>query len=199
MLYTCIMLCVRASVFMLRAHASISCVHARVNSKHTHPTFFAPWLFTHTISRIPSGLNSDTQKMWHNEPLTAGGIAVTPPEVCKKLDIRHVTLLGTWAMSKVDEDKMHKHFRGNILHRHSHNEFYTVHDWNIVQEYLQEYTQIEIPPFHPPMKIPKPNYHKKRDVCCGGTALFCVACQRPIKKEWKRHLGTKMHTWNTRK
>ena len=122
-----------------------------------------------------------------------------PPEVCKKLDIRHVTLLGTWAMSKDDEDKMHKHFRGNILHRHSHNEFYTVHDWNIVQEYLQEYTQIEIPPFHPPMKIPKPNYHKKRDVCCGGTALFCVACQRPIKKEWKRHLGTKMHTRNTRK
>ena len=120
-----------------------------------------------------------------------------PQECCYKLDIRHVTLLGVWEMTKQDEQKLHAHFHGEKLQRHSHNEFYTVYDWRIINAYLAQYPSKETDAIHPPMEIPKPQFYKKRDPCCGGTALFCAACQRPIKKEWKRHLGTAMHIRNT--
>ena len=35
-----------------------------------------------------------------------------PPELCQKLDIRHVELIGVWQMSKEEEMAMHRHFHG---------------------------------------------------------------------------------------
>ena len=81
-----------------------------------------------------------------------------PPECCYKLDIRHVTLLGTWEMTKEEEQKLHTHFHGDKLYRHSHNEFYTVYDWPFVSEYLAQYPETEST-FHPPMEMPKPRFY----------------------------------------
>ena len=85
-----------------------------------------------------------------------------PQECCYKLDIHHVILLGTWEMTKEDEQKLHTHFHGDKLHRHSHTEFYTIYDWEIISEYLAQYPETERDEIYLPMKIPKQRYHKKR-------------------------------------
>ena len=122
-----------------------------------------------------------------------------PPECCYKLDIRHAIILGTWTMTKQEEENLHHHCRGSILRRYEHNEFYSVYDWQVVLNYLNQYPQTDNIIIHPPMQIPKIKFYKKRDKCCGGTVLFCRACQRPIRKEWKRHLRTAKHIKNSKK
>ena len=121
-----------------------------------------------------------------------------PPECCYKLDIRHAFLLGVWEMTKTEEQSLHHYFRGPILRRYEHNEFYLVHEYQIILDYLNDYPQKDNIDFHPPMKIPKIKFDKRRDTCCGGTALFCQACKRTIRKEWKRHLRTKKHLENSK-
>ena len=120
-----------------------------------------------------------------------------PQELCYKLDIRHAHLWGVWDMTKTEEESLHKHFHGPILRRYEHNEFYSVYDWPVIRDYLNQYSQIDNIDFHPPYQIPNVKFHKRRDTCCGGTALFCQACQRTIRKEWKRHLRTKKHLDNS--
>ena len=121
-----------------------------------------------------------------------------PQELCYKLDIRHAHLWGGWEMTKTEEQSLHKHFHGPILRRYEHNEFYSVYDWPVIRDYLNQYSQVDNIDFHPPMKIPNIKFHKRRDTCCGGTALFCQACKRTIRKEWKRHLRTKKHLENSK-
>ena len=89
-----------------------------------------------------------------------------PQELCYKLDIRHAHLWGVWEMTKTEEQSLHHYFHGPILRRHEHNEFYSVYDWPVIRDYLNEYPQTDNIDFHPPMKIPKIKFYKRPVFFC---------------------------------
>jgi hypothetical protein len=116
-----------------------------------------------------------------------------PRDLCGKLDVTSCRLRGVWDTTKAEEEGLHRHFAGGTLRRHAHNEFYRDDQWAAVEEYMERLPKLPIP--EGPREV---RYAKRRQVCCGGRALHCEACDLAIQKNWKRHTESASHKRNVR-
>jgi hypothetical protein len=116
-----------------------------------------------------------------------------PRDLCGKLDVTSCRLRGVWDATKAEEEGLHRHFAGGTLRRHAHNEFYR-DQWPAVEEYMER----RWPKLQIPEGTREVRYAKRRQVCCGGRALHCEACDLAIQKNWKRHTESASHKRNVR-